>query len=69
MTEVKFLKLLKTHIFTNHGTQAAAAKHWGVSDNFMSLVVNGVRVPNTEMLQDMGFTAKRQTIRTYTKVV
>ena len=69
MQEAKFLKLFKAHIFNEHGTQSAAAEHWGVSDNFMSLVVNGVRVPNKAMLNDMGFTAKRQSIRTYTKAV
>lgn len=73
MTEAKFLKLFKEHIFYNHGTQAAAAEHWGVSVNFVSLVVNGIRVPNSGMLGDMGVVAKKevikQTIRTYTKAV
>ena len=69
MNEIKFLKLLKAHIFSNHGTQSAAAIHWGVSNNFVSLVVNGIKAPNDVILSDLGYTVKKQTIRTYTKVV
>ena len=69
MNELKFLKLLKAHILSTHGTQSAAAIHWGVSNNFVSLVVNGIKPPNEKILSDLGYTFKKQTIRTYTKVV
>ena len=68
MTESKFLKLFKAHIFNKHGTQSAAAEYWGVSNNFVSLVVNGVRRPNSDMLNDMGLTLKSETVKTYKKI-
>lgn len=67
MTEQKFLKLLKQHIFNKHGTQSAAATHWGLSNAYVSLVVNGVKTPSDVILKDMGLKVKRETIRTYSK--
>ncbi len=65
MTKSKFLTLFKQHIFSTHGTQAAAAEHWKVSNNFVSLVVNGIRKPNEQMLNDAG--VKITTITKYTR--
>lgn len=67
MTESKFLKLFKLHIFNTHGTQAAAAEHWNVSNNFVSLVVNGVRKPTDKMLKDAGIKLKVETIKKYSR--
>lgn len=60
----KFLKALKQYIFSNHGTQTAAAAHWGCSNNLVTLVVTGQRKPNEKMLSDCGY----QIIETYKKV-
>lgn len=68
MTEVKFLKVLKTHIFNNYGTQSAAAREWGVSCNYVSLLVNGIRSPNKEILDEMGYQVKKRSIKIYEKV-
>ena len=67
MTESKFLKLLKLHIFNTHSTQAEAARHWKVSNNFVSLVVNGVRRPTERMLEDVGIKLKVVTIKKYSR--
>ena len=67
MTESKFLKLLKLHIFNTHSTQAVAAIHWKVSNNFVSLVVNGVRKPTDQMLKDVGIKLKIVTIKKYSR--
>lgn len=67
MTESKFLKLFKLHIFNTHGTQAEAAIHWKVSNNFVSLVVNGVRKPTDRMLEDAGIKLKVVTTKKYTR--
>ena len=67
MTESKFLKLFKLHIFNTHSTQAEAAIHWKVSNNFVSLVVNGVRKPTDQMLKDVGINLKVVTIKKYTR--
>ena len=68
MTKSKFLTLFKQHIFSTHGTQAAAAEHWNVSNNFVSLVVNGVRKPSEQMLKDAGVKLTVKTITKYTRV-
>jgi len=64
MTEDKFLKLFRAHIFDAHGTQDAAANHWGVSGNLVSLIVRGLRPPSERMLRDAGY--KRSVARTVT---
>lgn len=66
MTEDKFLKLLRRHIFNNYGTQRAAAKHWGLSDAAVSYMVLGHRRPAKVILDDMKF--KIETVTTYKRV-
>ena len=65
MTQAKFLKLLKAHIFEKHGTQTAAADHWGTTSNRISLIVNGIRAPTEEMLSDMGVSMTKETKVTF----
>lgn len=49
--------MIEGHIRAQHGgwgTQAAAAKAWGVTATFISLVVAGKRLPNEKMMADAG---------------
>lgn len=41
-------------IIQKHGSQKAAAEHWGVSPSFVSQVVTGGKFPNAAMLRDIG---------------
>lgn len=68
MNTGEFLTSFKQHIFSKHGTQSAAATHWRVSNNFVSLVVTGQRVPNSQMLSDMGMKIVKTTTVKYRKV-
>ncbi len=68
MKEKQFLKLFKSHITDNHDTQADAARTWGVSPQYVSMVVNGMKAPNALMLADMGYTRGRTALITYTPI-
>lgn len=64
--EQEFLADLRAHIARKYVTRKIAAMHWGMSDSYLSLVVNGSRPPSQKILKDMGY--QRQKIVSYTKV-
>lgn len=46
--------LLATHIAHKYRTQASAAKAWGVSPAFVSMVIRGTKLPTAAILADAG---------------
>lgn len=46
--------LLRTHIAHCYGSQAEAARRWGLSTAFVSAVLSGVKSPNSVMLAELG---------------
>lgn len=46
--------LLREHIARRYGTMASAARAWGVTASFVSLVLRGGRPPTAVMLADLG---------------
>lgn len=48
------------HVRSNFKSQTEAAKHYGVSNHFISVVCRGVRMPNKKMLNDIGY--KKETV-------
>jgi predicted XRE-type DNA-binding protein len=54
MNKEAMVRQLKLHIIDKHGTQAAAAEKWGVSESVLSRVMNHRIFPTEAMLDDIG---------------
>ncbi len=57
---------LRVHIARKYKTQSAAAKKWGCSPAFVSMVLGGEKDPTDWMLADMGY--EKTTETSYKKV-
>lgn len=67
MREQDFLNVMRGFIVNTHeGSQAAASIAWGVSPQYVSMVVNGRKPPTALMLQDMGFARHKSVVTTIT---
>jgi hypothetical protein len=51
---VDIIEELRVYIARNHKTQSAAAEHWAVSRNFVSMVMLGKKQPTEAMIRDAG---------------
>ncbi|MGB1309971.1 MAG: hypothetical protein ACPG47_02115 [Leucothrix sp.] len=58
MHEIHFLKGLKNYITEEYGNQYKAAKHWGITPTFLSLILSGKRGVPDVILEDLGYTKK-----------
>lgn len=45
---------LRVHIVSKYRTQSEAAKHWGVSDAYVSRIIRGHSEPTDVMLEEIG---------------
>jgi predicted transcriptional regulator len=54
MTLVTIRALLGAYIAEHHRTQAEAARVWGVSSAFVSMVMQGDKLPTAVMLDAIG---------------
>jgi hypothetical protein len=54
MNKEAMVRQLKLYITDKHGTQAAAAAKWGVSESVLSRVMNHRIFPTEAMLEDIG---------------
>lgn len=52
--KVDVIAELRAHIARKYRTQHAAAKAWGVSQQYLSRVMNGTSLPTPEILAEMG---------------
>lgn len=57
---------LRVHIARKYKTQFAAAKAWGISPAYVSMILKGSKNPTSAMLEEMGYTKVTET--TYKKV-
>lgn len=64
----EFLDELKRYIDDNYKTLTAAARHWGVSHQFVSKVLYGVTPPTQVMLDDIGYKRHKSVSVEYEKV-
>jgi len=46
--------MVLAHIQSVHGTQAAAARHWGITPTFVTTVTSGRRAPTDRMMREAG---------------
>jgi hypothetical protein len=63
MNQEKFCEALRLHIVKKHGRQSAAAKAWGVSGGFVSMVLRGKKTPTETMLKEIGLKRVQPEVR------
>lgn len=51
---VNLLPFLRAHVASKYETQAEAARRWGVSPTFVSMVLSGTKHPTAAILADAG---------------
>lgn len=54
MSGAEVLAMLRDHIAHRYGTQAEAARMWGVSSSFVSMILHGKKFPTERMLTELG---------------
>lgn len=52
--DIDLLTTLRTHVAAHYGNQRRAAAAWGVTQQFVSLVLTGKCPPNDVILDDVG---------------
>lgn len=55
IAEQEFLQRLKTFIAAKFGSQSKAADHYGMSRQFMSLILKGKSATPPSILEDIGY--------------
>jgi len=63
----EFLADISAYIARRHGTQAAAAKDWGVSAAYVSKVVKGYARTPWWLMDELGYRIERVSTLTYIK--
>jgi antitoxin component HigA of HigAB toxin-antitoxin module len=56
------IERLRSYLESQELTQAAFAEKMGVSEAYVSLVLNGKRAPNADMLKVLGLRVRKQLI-------
>lgn len=57
--EQEFLQRLDAFIKANFGSASKAADHYGISRQYMSVVMKGRSVPSQRILEDMGYARRK----------
>ena len=65
MSETDFKDVVWDYITKTYGSQARAARHWGVSDAYISAVVSGKKTPPKWLLKEMGYRKERTVTETF----
>lgn len=60
MKTVDIAAEMRAHVARLNISQAAAAAKWGISSQYVSLVLTGKRKPTKKMLEDVGFDAIKE---------
>ena len=65
MSETDFKDVIWDYITKTYGSQARAARHWDVSDAYISAVVSGRKTPPKWLLKEMGYRKQRIVTETF----
>jgi len=65
MSETDFKDVVLDYITKTYGNQARAARHWGVSDAYISAVASGKKTPPKWLLKEMGYRKERMVTETF----
>ena len=68
MKEQDIIKELKLHIFMIYETKSVYAKHKGVSEAYVSMVLNGKKHIPQSMLDDIGIKKERVVTFEYSEI-
>lgn len=60
MKTVDIAAEMRAHVARLNITQAAAAEKWGITSQYVSLILTGKRPPTKKMLDDAGFEAIKE---------
>ena len=64
LNDDEFRALLIAYIARHFNQKRNAAQHWGIRENYLSMVLGGTKPPTSAMLAELGY----QRVRIYRRV-